>query len=205
MIKAIIFDYGNVISALDNNLFLKEISGHSEKTLSELRELIYVKSEHPRQYETGLISSDEFFIQIKQLCGLSISKTDFIKAFTGIFTPIQSTLELIERLKPDYRLGLLSNTNEWDFKYEIEEIKVFDLFDTVTVSYKVKAMKPDNKIYLDALNKLRLQPEECIYIDDIKEYSDAASAIGIRGVHYTDHESLINSLTGLGCNIHYPP
>ena len=202
MIKAIIFDYGNVISALDNNLFIKEIAGCSEKTLPDLHELIYVKSGLPTLYETGMIDSDEFFARIKKLCGLSISKTDFIRAFTGIFTPIQSTLKLIERLKPDYRLGLLSNTNEWDYKYEIEKNKVFVLFDTVTVSYKVNVMKPDKEIYLDALKKLGFKPEKCIYIDDIKEYSDAASAIGIRGIHYTDHESLIKSLTGLGLNIH---
>ena len=201
MIKAIIFDYGNVISALDNNLFLKEIAGCSEKSVSELHELIYVTSDLPGQYETGLITSDEFFALIKKRCGLSISQADFIGAFTGIFTPIQSTLDLIERLKPDYRLGLLSNTNEWDYKYEIEKIRVFDLFDTVTVSYRVKAMKPDKEIYLDALNKLGLKPEECIYIDDIKEYSDAASAIGIRSIHYIDHTSLLESLASLGCNI----
>ena len=201
MIKAIIFDYGNVISALDNDLFLKEIAGFSEKTVSELHELIYVKSGLPKQFESGLISSDEFFTRIKNLCGLSMRHRDFIRAFTGIFTPIQSTLALIERLKPDYRLGLLSNTNEWDFKYEIEKIRVFDLFDTVTVSYRVKAMKPDKEIYLDALNKLGLTPEECIYIDDIKEYSDAACAIGIRGIHYIDHNSLLESLASLGCDI----
>jgi putative hydrolase of the HAD superfamily len=201
MIKAIIFDYGNVISALDNNLFLKKIAGCSEKTVSELHELIYVQSDLPGQYETGLITSNEFFTLTKKLCGLSISQTDFIGAFTGIFTPIQSTLALIERLKPDYRLGLLSNTNEWDFKYEIEKIRVFDLFDTVTVSYRVKAMKPEREIYYDALNKLGLKPEECIYIDDIKEYSDAASSIGIRGIHYIDHNSLLESLASLGCDI----
>ena len=201
MIKAIIFDYGNVISALDNNLFLKEISGCSHKTVSELHELIYVTSDLPTLYETGLITSDEFFVQIKKLCGLSISQSDFIRAFTGIFTPIQSTLDLIEQLKPDYRLALLSNTNEWDFRFEIAKIRVFDLFDTVTVSYRIKAMKPDRAIYLDALNKLGLKPEECIYIDDIKEYADAASAIGIRGIHYIDHDSLLESLAGLNCNI----
>jgi putative hydrolase of the HAD superfamily len=201
MIKAIIFDYGNVISVLDNNLFLKKIAGCSEKTVSELHELIYVQSDLPGQYETGLITSNEFFTLTKKLCGLSISQTDFIGAFTGIFTPIQSTLALIERLKPDYRLGLLSNTNEWDFKYEIEKIRVFDLFDTVTVSYRVKAMKPEREIYYDALNKLGLKPEECIYIDDIKEYSDAASSIGIRGIHYIDHNSLLESLASLGCDI----
>ena len=202
MIKAIIFDYGNVISSLDNNLFLKEISRYSEKTISELNEFIYVKSGLPRKYETGLISSGEFFTQIKKLCGLTISEPGFIKAFTGIFTPINSTLELIERLKPDYRLALLSNTNEWDYKYEIEPIRVFDLFDTITVSFKIKVMKPNREIYLDALYKLGLKADECIYIDDIKEYSDAASSIGIKGIHYTDHESLIKSLSDFGCNIH---
>jgi putative hydrolase of the HAD superfamily len=130
-----------------------------------------------------------------------MSCSDFISAFTGIFTPIQSTLDLIERLKPDYRLGLLSNTNEWDYTYEIENIRVFPLFDTVTVSYRVKAMKPDKEIYLDALNKLDLKPEECIYIDDIREYADAACSMGIRGIHYTDHSSLIESLHLLGCII----
>ncbi len=201
MIKAIIFDYGNVVSALDNNIFINEIAKCTEKAPAELHELIYVKSGLPVQYETGLISSDEFFNGIKQLCGLQISQTDFIKSFTGIFTPIQSTLELIERLKPDYRLALLSNTNEWDYKYEIERIRVFDLFDTVTVSYKVNAMKPEKTIYHDALNKLALKPEECVYIDDIKEYSEAADAIGIRAIHYINHDSLIESLAGFGCNI----
>ncbi len=201
MIKALIFDYGNVISALDNNIFLNKIAGCTEQAVTELHELIYVKSGLPKQFETGLISSDEFFKKTKRLCGLNINQTDFIRAFTGIFTPIESTLELIERLKRDYRLGLLSNTNEWDYKYEIEKIKVFDLFDTVTVSYKVKTMKPDKEIYYYALNKLGLKPEECIYIDDIKEYSDAASAIGIRGIHYIDHDSLLGSLASLGCNI----
>lgn len=201
MIKAIIFDYGNVISSLDNNIFLNEIAACTEKSVAELHKLIYVKSGLPKHFESGLINSDEFFTKTKRLCALDINQTDFIRAFTGIFTPIESTLELIERLKPNYRLGLLSNTNEWDYKYEIEKIKIFDLFDTVTVSYQVKTMKPDKEIYLDALNKLGLKPEECIYIDDIEEYSEAASAIGIKGIHYIDHDSLLDSLSCLGCHI----
>ncbi len=201
MIKAIIFDYGNVISALDNNIFLDRIAECTDKTATELHDLIYVKSGLPALYETGLITSDEFFLRTKELCSLDISRTDFIRAFTGIFTPIESTLDLIEKLKPDFKLGLLSNTNEWDYTYEIEKIRVFDLFDTVTVSYRIKAMKPDKKIYVDALNKLDLKPDECIYIDDIREYTDAAGSVGITGIHYTDHNSLIESLIRVGCNI----
>ena len=60
-------------------------------------------------------------------------------------------------------------------------------------------LSSDDLLSIEAVG---LKPEECIYIDDIKEYSDAASTIGIRGIHYTDHESLLTSLTGLGCIIH---
>ena len=61
-------------------------------------------------------------------------------------------------------------------------------------------MKPDKKIYLDALGKLNAIPEECVYIDDIKEYSDAACELGIKGIHYRSHEDLVDSLRRM--NVH---
>ena len=59
MIKAIIFDYGNVISGVDNNLFLKRISGFCDKSVSELHKLIYEDSGLPVQYESGLMTSND--------------------------------------------------------------------------------------------------------------------------------------------------
>lgn len=194
MIKAIIFDYGNVISSVDNNLFLEKISAFCDKSISELHRMIYENSGLPAQYETGLITSEEFYRKISLLCRLNMKRTDFIKAFTGIFSTIEDTARLIRELKPNYKLALLSNTNEWDFEYEIRKNECFYLFDTVTLSFVVEEMKPGRKIYLDALGKLNLNPEECIYIDDIREYSDAASAIGISGIHYVSHEQLLEAL-----------
>lgn len=40
MIKAIIFDFGNVIATFDNNKFLERISKYTEKTVSELDRII---------------------------------------------------------------------------------------------------------------------------------------------------------------------
>jgi len=194
MIRAIIFDYGNVISRVDNNLFLKRISGFCDKSVPELRRLIYEESGLPVQYETGAISSGEFHDKISALCGLRMKLPDFRKAFTDIFTPIEETARLLRQLKQEYKLALLSNTNEWDFKDEIRKHECFHLFDTVTLSYIVKVMKPGKRIYLDALDKLRLPPEECIYIDDIREYTDAAAGIGIAGIHYVSHDQLREDL-----------
>jgi len=197
MIKATIFDFGNVICNFDNNIFIERISKYTEKNKEELHDIIFNSSELMKKYETGLISSEEFFNEAVERCSLSITKQEFIKAFTDIFTPIPTTFELIKKLKNKYKIGLLSNTNEWDFEYGIKTTEIFPLFDAVTLSFEVKSKKPEEKIYRDVLNKLKLKPEECVFIDDIQEYVESANKIGIRGIHYTSYEKLIESLKNL--------
>lgn len=201
MINAIIFDIGNVICAFDNNLFITKISKHTNKKAQELITLLYEKPNLVKSYEMGATSSDEFFKKAVNLCNLKISKKVFNEAFTNIYSPITSTLELIRKLKKNYRLGLLSNTNDWDFKYLTKKYGIFNLFETFSLSYEVKAMKPNAKIYKDCLKKLELNSNECIYIDDIKKYSDKATELGIFGIHYTSHNKLIKSLELLGVKI----
>ena len=108
----------------------------------------------------GKVSSWEFYHGIANLCGLRVTEEEFVRAFVGIFTPIESTIGLIRSLSPSYRLGLLSNTNEWHFKHHIRTVEVFPLFDSVTLSYQVKTMKPAEAIYLDMLEKISFSPEE---------------------------------------------
>ena len=199
MIKAIIFDYGNIISSVDNNRFLEELSRATGKAGAELDQLICSSADELRKYETGLITSDQFFERVVKKRGLKLDKKTFIKLFTGRFTPMAETHELIRKQKTGYKLGLLSNTNEWDYEYEIKQCGVFSLFDSVTVSFKVGAMKPDRKIYLDALDKLGVRPDESVYIDDIREYADAAGMLGIKCIHYTSHEDLLRYLRSLNC------
>ena len=170
MIKAIIFDFGNVICSFDRDIFINKIAKFSDKSPLELKELIY--SSDPLRYssspltecETGKISSDEFYKRIKKMCNLSMPKEEFIKAHVYIFTPIKTTYDLIRKLKPNYRIALLSNTDKWIFEDYIKKIEIFDLFDSVSVSYKIKDAKPGKKIFLDAVKKLGVEPEECIYI-----------------------------------------
>jgi putative hydrolase of the HAD superfamily len=98
-------------------------------------------------------------------------------------------------------LGLLSNTSELDYANVIKKIKVYPLFDAVTVSYKLKIMKPDKRIFFDILKKLKVKPENAVYIDDIKENSDAASKIGMHGINYIGYEKLIKELRKLDIKI----
>lgn len=197
MVQGILFDFGGVISTFDSRVFFRHLAGRSSRTAGEMAAIV-LEADLPRRYESGRITSREFYSEVTERCGVSISEEEFVAAFTGIFVPIESTFRLIRALKPSFRIGLLSNTNEWHFEHSIRTVEVFPLFDAVTLSYRVGEMKPGERIYRDALERIGLLPEECLFIDDLEENVAGAERIGIRGIQYTGPERLVASLNTLG-------
>lgn len=194
MIKAVIFDFGNVLYSFRVATFFEQLARRSTCTVQELLTLMPEISRLAIAYETGLMSSDQFFLQLTELAKIRISRQEFIDSYCAIFTRIDTTATLIRQLKPRYRLGLLSNTNEWHFENSIKTVDVFPLFDAVTLSYEVRAMKPAPAIYEDMLRKLGLEAGACLYIDDIPEYVQAAQQLGMNAVTYTGHDALVRDL-----------
>ena len=196
-IKGVIFDFGGVIHAFDAEVFYRRLGTRTEMTPEEIASLI-AGSGLPHRYESGEISSREFFRGMESLIGLRVSEDEFRSAFVAIFTPIEPTLRLIRGLSRTYRLGLLSNTNEWHFEHHIRTVDVFPLFDAVTLSYQVRTMKPAEGIYRDSLGKIGLPPEECVFVDDLEENVAGAKRMNIHAIRYTDHQRLVSSLAELG-------
>jgi epoxide hydrolase-like predicted phosphatase len=201
MVRAIIFDYGNVIARFDHAIFFNRIAKYSPLSVDELRAVASRQRQLLVAYESGRLRSDDFYKQVVEACSLSITREEFLDAFNLIFQRIPATIQLIRQLKPQYKLALLSNTNEWHFKAEIATLEVFPLFDAVTLSFEVGAMKPSALLFDDVIAKLRLAPPECIYIDDVPEYVEAAHKSGFRTIRYTSHESLITSLLAEGVTV----
>jgi HAD superfamily hydrolase (TIGR01509 family) len=197
MIRGVIFDFGNVICSFDVEIFLAKLHERTGLGVDALRDRIYGSGLHSR-YERGVVSSTEFHREVVRRIGVDVPAKELADQFSDIFTPLESTHELIRALKGRYRIGLLSNTNEWHFQRQIRGVPVFPLFDAVTLSFEVGALKPEPEIYLDALRKLSLPPEECVFIDDIGRYAEGAAALGIRGIRYTGHADLLRELSGLG-------
>jgi putative hydrolase of the HAD superfamily len=78
--------------------------------------------------------------------------------------------------------GLLSNS--WGGPYPRELFA--DLFDAVVISAEVGMRKPEPRIFLHAAQLLGLEPEQCIFIDDIQANIDAAGQIGYTGILHTE-------------------
>jgi epoxide hydrolase-like predicted phosphatase len=197
-IRAIIFDFGMVISTFDVNQFLRNLTPYTGKSIIELRHVLAAVKGIVVEYETGQLTTEEFVTEVFAATNLPLTREQFRVAYNDIFTPITSTHDLIRRLKPTYRLGLLSNTSEWHFEHAIKTVEVFPLFDAVTLSFEVKALKPAATIYQNMLAKLGVPAEECVYIDDIHENVEAAQSLGMHALLYTGYDRLVTDLRAAG-------
>ena len=192
--RAVIFDFGNVLCAFDNHRFLEGLGSLCGKTPADLNVILYEQSTITQEYEAGRCSSQAFREEVSRLCGTDFTEEAFIRAYTDIFTPIQASFELIRKLKSRYKVGLLSDTSPWHFHYAIQTTEVFSLFDSVTLSYEVGAAKPDVRLFEDALSKLDLLAEECIYVDDRPAFAKAATDHLLHGITFTTPVALMAQL-----------
>ena len=182
MIKNIIFDFGDIFLNLDKPAVFRnmEAFGFEEMTM-EMDTLA-------KQYETGLITSNEF---IKTLNALypKATETDLIVAWNSILLDFpEYRLEFLEQLKEKgiYRLFLLSNTNDLHIGHVVETMgkKRFErfrsCFEGFYLSHEMKMRKPNAEIYEYVLDQNTLIPEETLFIDDTKDNTDSAKKLGIQ-------------------------
>jgi putative hydrolase of the HAD superfamily len=104
-------------------------------------------------------------------------------------------LELFRRLHAaGVPTGLLSNSWGGD-SYPSELFG--DLFDAVVISSRVGMRKPERRIFEHAAGLLGLEPQECIFIDDIQANITAAEELGFTGVLHGDTGETVQRITEL--------
>jgi glucose-1-phosphatase len=197
-IRGVIFDFGNVIYRFDLRRCTAELSRLCGLDSEEIHRRVFEASDFEWDYMAGNLDSSQFAAHVSRLCEYSFEEECFARIFSDIFTPIEGTLELIPRLKPAYKLGLISDTSAWHFERAIQPCPVFPLFDAVLLSYRERRLKPDRGLFERCLAQLELQAEECVFIDDRAANTAGARAMGLHAITYTGHGALVAALRELG-------
>ncbi len=190
MIKTIFSDLGNVL------IFVKNVSAGVDISKYGFfkKKLIRYKI---RKYETGKISTEEFYPWYGKKTGQDIDLTKLDERFEKVFSLNKEMADLLVKLKKDYRIVALSNTNKANYEFITKKYDVMKIFDGYVLSYKVGSLKPEKKIYKAALEKSLCKPEECLFIDDIEKFVIAAEKLGIKAIQYKNHSYLEEKLKEL--------
>ena len=180
MIKNIVFDFGDIFINLDKKEFAEALK--KLHIFQESEEMLPIL----QHYEMGLVSTEEFLVFFEDQLG--VSKDQLVKAWNSILLdfPLER-LRFIQELSKSkkYRLFLLSNTNDLHISWIKERwgmelyIAFKSCFEQFYLSHEINLRKPNNNIYKFVLNENCLKAEETLFVDDTKENTDAAKALGI--------------------------
>ena len=94
------------------------------------------------------------------------------------YIPYPGINEVLETLSKTHRLGVISDT--WpSIEQQLEYLGIARYFSFRTFSCYVGVFKPDRRMYLDALDKSGVSPDEAVFIDDSVHNLEGAAALGI--------------------------
>jgi FMN phosphatase YigB (HAD superfamily) len=186
----VVFDLGKVLLDFDYSIAGRKISERSGKSPAEVKQLLDY-SPLLYRYETGLMTQREFFEEIRQSTDFRGSYEQFGGFFAKIFWEIPAMIELHAALHdrgiPTY---IFSNTNDLAISHVRRDFPFFANFNGYILSYEVRAMKPDARIY-EALERMSgKRGAEILYLDDRPENVEAGAARDWQVIlHRTPEES----------------
>lgn len=196
MIKLFVFDLGNVILPFEHRQIATKLHGRSARRAVFSPEHIFdvmfdFENGLVNPYEEGLMSSLEFFSELKHRFQLDIDMEAFADIWNLIFSEDHEVKRAISYLKEKgYPLFLLSNTNELHFSYIMDKYPIVHVFDEWILSFEVGAKKPGRRIYETIFEKMDVQPGEVFYIDDVLPYVEMARTMGIDGLVFKNANQL---------------
>lgn len=194
-IETIFFDLGGVILNFSHEQMFTDIANYLNIDREIVaRELAIDNLGGP--YERGEITDQELFAHFQKLTEKPITLDGLMHSTALMFSPKQEMIPLLNTLKKKgIKLILLSNTCYPHIHFVKTNYDFLDNFDELILSFEVRASKPEEAIYQIALSKTNSPPANCLYIDDVKEYIDAAKSLGIPGHHFRGHKELVKALS----------
>jgi putative hydrolase of the HAD superfamily len=106
-------------------------------------------------------------------------------------------IEYARRLRPRYRTGILSNSFVGARERERAAYGFEDLVDEIVYSHEVGMAKPDPRIYGLVCTRLKVQPQEMIFLDDADQAVAGAREAGMHAVRYQDNAQAIEEIEKL--------
>jgi putative hydrolase of the HAD superfamily len=190
-IKAVVFDFGKVISLPPPPEVPEEISritGLPAETLAEL------DRKHRGEYDRGRFDGKGYYKFLLSLAGVfpddpALEKIAAIDQ--GGWKHINAgTVELMRDIKrAGFILGILSNMPHDFLAWGRAHIPVFTEADTAIFSCEARIIKPEPGIYEKLKNGIGCEYGEIVFFDDLPDNIKKARELGIHGILWEGPEA----------------
>ncbi len=200
MIKAIIFDIGGVVVIEPHDSWKNIFSKLGPLVGISIDTLISKFKDNMVPLQTGKITLLDFYknlIENTNRNDLTPEKLlrkhlELYKKLSGHYDT--NLINLIQKLKQNFKVACFTNT-EVEIAEFHRERGLFNYFHRVFISTEIGLRKPNPKAYEHVIKELGIKPAEGIFIDNNREYVDAAEKVGLRGIVYVNIQKLAKELS----------
>jgi len=197
-IKAIIFDYGNVLIEWNPRYVYQDHFPNDPEGMENFFEEVdfmgwNAHQDRGRTFREGVADLSAHFPQHAHLIQAYHDhwKDSIGKSYTD-------TVEIMKELKQKgYPLYGLSNWSAETFPYAREKFDFFELLDDMVISGHVGYVKPEPEIYQLILEKIKRPAQECLFVDDSLPNIQQADKMGFATIHFQSPEQLADRLREL--------
>lgn len=196
-IKAVFWDLGGVLVRTEDRSKRERWEQRLGMEPRQLERLIF-GGDAGRKAALGEISVEQVWESVRQ--ELDLSQDEKQQLARDFWQGDDLDLELvafIRGLRAQFLTGLISNA--WLELRELLESHwhIDDAFDDLVISAEVGLAKPDPAIYRLALERLEVEADRAVFVDDFKHNIVAAVDIGMHTVHFTDPNQAIADVNQL--------
>lgn len=196
-IKTIVFDLGGVILDLAVDKTIEAFAVLAGISKEKATTLFHTSPEF-NLYEKGGMTDEQFRHFLRTAYTPKASDKEIDTAWNQMLRSIPVIkLELLDKLKTQYTVFLLSNTNEIHLRYINANLLPPDAtgldqyFHRAYYSHRMLKRKPDAEIFEQVLRENSLVPEETLFLDDNLMNIKGAESVGIKTVHVTTPDVML--------------
>jgi epoxide hydrolase-like predicted phosphatase len=196
-VKALVVDFGGVLTT---NVFesFRAFCEHEGLEPDAVKKLFKERGEGLellRQLERGEVSNEDFSPRFGALLGVRDTTNLTQRLFAGV-APDEPMVEAVRRAKQGgIRTGLISNS--WGDRGQYDDLAMDGMFDAVLISGEVGLNKPEPEIFRLGAERLGVPPEDCVFVDDLKENCEGAEAVGMTAILHRGAERTLPELERL--------
>jgi putative hydrolase of the HAD superfamily len=194
-LRAIIFDYGEVLSGPPNEHFhraLLETSGLPEDLFQKLYWTYRL------EMDANILDDSTYWQRIAQDAGtrFTVKQLELLNQFDArMWMDLNPTMLAwaFAIKEAGLKIGILSNMGANTLRFVRRDFSWLNRFDQLTWSCELGVVKPEAAIYRHAIGELGVRPDEALFIDNLEENLVGARAVGLHVLHFTDVEELASS------------
>ena len=203
-IATVLFDLGGVVCRFHPERRLHALASACGLPDFEVRAKVW-DSGFDHDCDQGRYTAQGMYQQIRMLLGLKVGYAEFRSMWSVAFEPNPAMLALVDRLRPELRVGLL--TDNGPVLQEAMPMLFPDIdgrFEPMLFSCELGAVKPTAKLFEAVLRRLNERAEQVLLVDDSPRVVQGADAFGLRACLYESLEALPRALAEYGLRIRPP-